>query len=245
MDKWSFNSLLFGRLTDVLDISVTEMAKRCHVRQQVLNRYMKNENELPVKILIKMCNALRMPCHFFVSEYNNHDVPNREIATISAEQWQPIEWDNQAVEHTFGDGEGRIFWKDVAVVMGVTAQKPHDRFLLRKRFPVTDFLVVCNHFNLSPFNFLVDQNRDGSGKKGKGIRSTAHPPAMLAEISALRDDVDRLARTAADLTEKYRDIAARYDDLLADHKLLLRRFNEYLADTAAPISIAADTGVDG
>lgn len=242
MERWSFNTLLFSRLTDVLDISITEIAKRCGIRQQVLSRYMSGENVLPVKILIQMCNALRMPCHFFVSEYNNYEIPNREIATIAAGQWQPVEWNRQAVEHTFGDGEGRIYWKDVAVVMGITAQKPHDRFLLRKRFPITDFMDVCNHFCLSPFDFLVDMNRGGIKK---GVRKpTANGDAAASPLLA---DIATLRQQMADLTDKYHDVIRKYDDtltkyadLLEAHKSLLRRFEEHIS--ANVVSMAADNG---
>lgn len=231
MERWSFNSLLFSRLTSVLDISITEIAKRCGIAQQVLNRYMKCENELPVKVLLQICNSLRMPAHFFVSEWNNFEIPNREIATIAADQWQPVEWSGQAVELTFGDGEGRIYWKDVAVVMGITAQKPHDRFLLRKRFPVADFLTVCNHFGLSPFDFLVDQNREGTKRRGrKAVTPGAASPTLLADINALRQRVTELTDGYRDITQKYDDLQSKYGDLLEAHKQLQQRFDEHIRD---------------
>lgn len=238
MERWTFNSLLFSRLSDVLDISVTEIAKRVGIRQQVLNRYTKCQNDLPVKILIKMCNALRMPIYYFVSENNSHEIPNREVATIAADHWQPIDWDHQAVEHTFGDGEGRIYWKDVAAVMGVTAQKPHDRFLLRKRFTVRDFLAVCNHFVLSPFDFLVDQNRKGFSVKKKTGR--ADSPTLLADITALRRQVSDLTTKYTDLNTKYDDMLSKYDNLLNAHKSLLERFDEHIRDSWT--GIAAEPG---
>lgn len=216
MNKWTFNYPLFSRLSDVLDISVTEMSKRCGVKQQVLNRYMRNETVLPVQILIKMCNALRMPSFFFVSEDNNYDMPNREIITISLDRWQPVDWNYQEVENTFGDGGNRIFWKDVATVMGVTAQKPHARFLLQKRFCIDDFLNVCSHFDISPFSFLVDPNRehDEKGKKKKNPVRMYDGAEIQAEITSLH--------------QKFDSLSDKYDNLIEAHKSLLRRFNEHI-----------------
>lgn len=232
LEKWTFNKLLFSRLTDVLDISITEMAKRCNIRQQVLSRYVRLENELPVKVLIKMCNALRMPCYYFVSENKKYEIPNRETATVAADQWHPVGWDSQAVERTFGSDGGRIFWKDVAAYMDLSPSKPHERFLLRTRFPVEEFLDVCNHFNLSPFDFLVDDNRPGDKRKARRDTERSTPsPALLADIAAMRQQM-------ASLTAKYDDMLEKYASLLESHKALLQRFDEHISSTY--IGMAAD-----
>lgn len=232
MNKWTFNYQLFSRLSDVLDISSTEISKRCGVKQQVLNRYMRNETVLPVQILIKMCNALRMPSYFFVSEDNNYDMPNREIATISLDNWQPIDWNYQEVENTFGDGGNRIFWKDVAKVMDVTPQKPHARFLLEKRFCIDDFLNVCSHFDISPFNFLIDPNRkqDNKSRKTAAMSGTRDGANMLGEIRILRQQIADLASTVDGVANDYKEISDKYDDLMEAHKALLRRFNEHIEE---------------
>lgn len=247
MDRWTFNSVLFSRLADVLDISITEMAKRVDIGQQTLNRYINGANELPVEVMMKMCNALRMPVYYFVSENNNYEIPNREIATISADQWKPIDWDCKAVEHTFGDGEGRIYWKDVAIVMGVTPQKPHDRFLLRTRFTMKDFLAVCSHFDLDPFKFLIDPNRDSPKKKGRNSADNAANNMLLRDIASMREEISNITRTSNDLAKKFQDIAKKYDDiktkydgLLVEHEALLKRFNSHLDENY--IGIAADFG---
>ena len=42
MNKWSFNMQLFSQLSNVLDITGTEIARRCGLRQNVLSRYITN-----------------------------------------------------------------------------------------------------------------------------------------------------------------------------------------------------------
>lgn len=227
MDKWTFNAVLFSRLTSVLDLSINEMAKRTDIGQQTLNRYISGKYALPVDILIQMCNHLRMPSYFFVSENNKHDIPIREIVTLSADRWQPVSWDCQAVEHTFGDGGGRIFWKDVAEVMGLTPNKPHARWLLQTRFTVAEFLKVCSHFDLSPFTFLIDHNREGHKQDGKHGAS----PTLLQEVKAMRKDIVTLTATTADLTNKYQTLIDQYDALFEAHKALLQRFNDHLNES--------------
>ena len=206
MEKWRFNQLLFSRLSDVLDISGAEIARRCDLSQQVLNRYMRGESELILQVLIPICNHLRMPAYYFVSEDGNDIIPERERATIPLRYWRPIEWDTQAVELTFGDGEGRIYWKDVAEVMDVTPQKPHNRFLLRTSFKVDAFLLTCSRLNISPFKFLIDKNKDivipqSSPKEAK--------KDLQAQVEALNQSVRSLSTTVADLTKKYKDLMVR------------------------------------
>lgn len=221
---WSFNMLLFSRISKVLDISEAEIARRCGMTQQALNRYTSADIMLSVQKLLKICNAMRMPTYYFVSEDNHHIVPDRETATIPLDHWHPITWDKQAVELIFGDRKGQIFWKDVAEAMGVTSQKPHDRFLLRKRFPVSDFLQTCNKLNLSPFQFLIDPNRTIPAKRkhgsnmpgGSGVGKAALPSPYSADIAALCRKIDSLSESVADLTQKYHS-------LLSAHEALARR----------------------
>lgn len=232
MDRWKFNTTLFSSLSDVLDITGTEIARRCGLRQQVLSRYTTNEIVVSVQILIKLCNSLRMPAYYFVAENNNFVIPNREDATIPLDYWHPIEWNIQAVEQTFGDGEGRIYWKDVAVAMEASSQKPHERFTLRRRFKVTDFLHTCSYFNISPFKFLIDENRECS--KGKGRRpavpvapQAGNNEAVRAEVAALTKRLNGLNATVADITAKYKDLLQRHNALLERHNRMEVQFNQY------------------
>ena len=240
MDKWSFNMSLLGRLSKVLDISEAEIARRCGMTQQVLNRYTGADITVSVQVLLKICNALRMPAHYFVSEDNNHAAPSREVATIPADRWQPVEWDTQAVELTFGDGEGQIYWKDVAKAMGVTSQKPHDRFLLRTRFPIDDFLQTCNRLSLSPFRFLIDPNREVPARRKRsatvpGASPSGKTPPPHPDIAALCHRIDTLEHTVADLQKQYAD-------LLRAHEALARRVNVNIESiNNSSVNIATDS----
>lgn len=210
MLKWSFNMLLLNKLSDVLDISVLEIARRCGINQPVLYHYMKGKTELTVNTLIQMCNALRMPSRYFISENNHHIIPTRETATIESARWKPITWNRKEVELTFGDGEGKIYWKDVADVMHVTSGRPHDRFLLRTRFPISSFLLTCDHYNLSPFLFLNDPNVNIPIQKMK--KKPTAPPSY----EELSHKVDTLEHDIADLTKKF-------EALLRAHEALAKR----------------------
>ena len=214
IEKYSFNSLLFSKLSDVLDISGAEIARRCDLKQQVLNRYQNGGSVLPVKVLMKLCNSLRMPARYFVSIDGNHVLPNREEATIPENYWHPIEWNRKAAELTFGNGEGKIYWKDLAVTMGVSPQKPHEWFALKKRFPIDCFFKACNHYDISPLTFIIDKNRD-AGKRKHGARTGGY-----AGSDSLRDDIATLSRKVGDHTEAIDDLKEKYEALLKAYEQL-------------------------
>lgn len=223
MAKWNFNELLLSKLSNVLDVSCTEIARRCHLNQSVLFHYIKRDVELPLQILLQLCNDLRMPTRYFICNNGNFVIPNRETATVEADKWKPITWNREAVELTFGDGEGKIFWKDVATIMGVTSQKPHERFLLRTRFPVNSFLLTCSHFNLSPFLFINDPNREEPTKARptpKPRKQKASPPPSYAE---LQERVEQLELEVDDLQQKF-------EKLLHNQEIFLKRMQVNIQD---------------
>lgn len=224
MVKYSFNQLLLSKLPVVMDISISEIARRCNISQPVIYNYIKDSIELPLQTLIQICNALRIPSRLFISENNRHIIPTRETATIEADQWKPITWNTEAVELTFGDGENKIFWKDVAEVMGVTPQKPHDRFLLRTRFPISDFLLTCTHYNISPYLFLNDDNAVKEKSKSKpntsNTSNSKQPKTNHAKstdtptYSELSLRVDALEKNFAALNEKYNRLLHEHEELI-------------------------------
>lgn len=220
MSTWTFNKDLFTQLSVITDISITKIAKRCNLRQQVLNRYVRGENELPLQTLILICNALHMPIYYFLSENGNHLFPTRETAIIAQEHWKPIVWDATAIDSIFGDG--RILWKDVAKEMGVTPQKPRPRFLLRTRFPIKDFLDVCSKYELSPYTFLKDPNRLVSNQM-----TSSHVPRTEEPIS-LDAFYDEVAHVRADFFKMQRDV----ENLIYKYTVLLQFYerNKYYSN---------------
>ena len=231
MSTWTFNRMLFTQLSDVLDLSFAKIADRCGLRQQVLSRYVTGEIELSLQVLIQLCNGLRMPICYFISENGNHIIPNREAATLPLAQWQPITWNHQAAELTFGDGEGKIYWKDVAAVMGVSSQKPHERFLLRKRFPIEGFLATCTHYQISPFKFLVDPNLE-AGIQGSTSQGAAvpHPSKRRSTADTSRADFVALTRKLDDLNASVLDLTKKVESLLAVHEALISRVQKNIQD---------------
>lgn len=223
MVKWTFNSLLLSKLSDVLDLSCNEIARRCHMSHPALYHYMKGDVDTPIQALVQLCNDLRMPTRYFICDNGHFVIPNRETATVEADKWKPITWNREAVELTFGDGEGKIFWKDVATIMGVTSQKPHERFLLRTRFPVNSFLLTCSHFNLSPFLFINDPNQEEPTKARptpKPRKQKTSPPPSYAE---LQERVDQLELEVTDLQQKF-------EKLLHNQEVFLKRMQVNIQD---------------
>ena len=210
MEIFRFNFNLLGCLSDLLDLSVAEIAKRCNFNQPTLRMYVRQERIIPVQYLLTLCNTLRMPMrHFFY--HKEYVIPEREHATIEPSRWQPITWDYGYVEERFGDAPGHIYWKDVAKAMNRTDQKPRGRFALKTRFPVTEFLSVCNAFGLSPFDFIRDPN--SLPKSATRASLPSRPGDILRDIDALRRELaDTLAEIAA-LREEVKTLREAHDTL--------------------------------
>lgn len=229
MVKWSFNMQLLSKLTNVMSLSCSEIARRCDVNQSALFHYIRGDYELPVQILIQICNTLRMPSRYFILEEEHYIIPTRETATIETNRWKPIYWNREAVELTFGDGEGKIYWKDVAEVMNVTSQKPHERFTLRRRFKVTDFLTTCNAFSLSPFRFLIDPNNINIPKHevSQDDRPIRHTTSSTKTVSGkpsyaeIIQKMDALEHSTAELQQKFATV-------LKDQEALAKSINSLL-----------------
>lgn len=226
MVKYSFNQLLLSKLPVVMDISISEIARRCNISQPVIYNYIRGGIDPPLQTLVQVCNALRIPSRLFISENNRHVIPTRETATIEADQWKPITWNTEAVELTFGDGVGKIYWKDVADVMGVTPQKPHDRFLLRTRFPINSFLHICSHYKLSPYLFLDDPNQPRRGAKEK--RSMSNPSNSKQPKPNHAKSIDtttysELSRRVSSLEKDFAVLNEKYNRLLHEHEELVKR----------------------
>ena len=227
MVKYCFNKLLLSKLSDVLDLSATQIARRCDINQPVLYHYIKGDVELSVQGLIQICNALRIPSRLFIAEDERYIIPNRETATIEADEWEPITWNEEAVELTFGDGEGKIYWKDVANVMGVSSQRPHDRFLLRTRFPINSFLHICSHYKLSPYLFIDDPNQPRRGAKEKKPKtsntSNSKQPKPHHAKSIDTPTYSELSRRVSSLEKNFAALNEKYDRLLHEHEELIKR----------------------
>ena len=226
MVKYSFNQLLLSKLPVIMDISISEIARRCNISQPVIYNYIKGGIELPLQTLIQICNALRIPSRLFISENNRHVIPTRETATLESDRWKPISWNTEAVELTFGDGENKIFWKDVAEVMGVTPQKPHDRFLLRTRFPISAFLFTCTYYKISPYLFLNDDNEVQEKPKSKPKTSnTSNSKSARPHYSKSTDTptYSELSRRVDSLERDFAALNEKYNHLLHEHEELVKR----------------------
>lgn len=213
MDKFKFNFELIARLPNVLDLTVTEIARRCNINHVTLRQYIKRKRVIPIQDIIGICNTLRIPTRYFFYE-KEAVIPSRERLTIEAEYFLPIEWDNDAVEKTFGDAPRHIYWKHVAKAMGVTVQRPRGRFALQVRFPVDDFLTVCNTFNLSPYTFLIDHNPIPDGASFP--TSPPYAPTVIHPKNSLRADV-------AAMQQKMNALFVVIDNLEQKNKVLLDR----------------------
>lgn len=236
--------MLLSKLPQVLDITATEIARRGDINQQVMTRYITGQSVINIQVLLKLCNAIRMPIHFFVAENQNYIIPNRETATIPLDDWNPVSWNFANVERIFGDGKGEIQWKDVAVAMGSSSQKPHERFSLRRRFKVNDFFTACNAFDLSPFLFFNDPNRPSTSNKKQPKSKARKSKPSLPSYDELSEKVGKLEEGIADLTQKFQDLLQKYEALEQRMRVNIQNVHNSHIGINDHMDMAADTRPD-
>lgn len=253
MEKWSFNLELFQRLSDVLDISFAEIARRAGMQQPVLNRYTQQEFTIPLETLIKICNALRMPIYYFVAENGVSVMPERENATIPRDDWHSIRWDGQAAESVFY--KNHISWTDVSKAMGIKSQNARKRFLEGTRFPVNEFFDTCSKLQVSPYNFIIDRNRPEEKKHRntnrkerqdvpQGFRERMES-APADDIATLRKEIEELRATIGTIQGQYNTLRQDFGVLRKEYNALAYRVNVNI-DTInnSHLSIAAEPDTD-
>lgn len=223
MHTISFNNSLLTCLPDLLGVSVNKLAADSGLQPMTLGRFINRGDIISVQLLLKLCNAIRVPISYFFSEGDTRIIPEREHATIPASIFQPAAWDLSTVERTFGDQHGQIFWKDIAATMHVSDQKGHERFALRVRLPVTDFIAVCNAYHLHPSHFFINFEQPSVPGSALGRNATSPPKrqpsrspipsTLLADIDALRHDLSSALEEIALLRKEIHTLRAAHDTL--------------------------------
>ena len=110
--------------------------------------------------------------------------------------------------------------------MGVTSQKPHDRFLLRTRFPINSFLHICSHYKLSPYLFIDDPNQPRRGAKEKkpmSNPSNSKQPKPNHAKSIDTTTYSELSRRVSSLEKDFAALNEKYNRLLHEHEELVKR----------------------
>lgn len=207
-------------MPNVLDLSIAEIAKRSGITPMTLGRYMRSDTQIPVQALIQLCNTFRISSCYFLTNDKKHTIPVREEAIRLPSEWKDIAWDTEQVEKVFGDGHGQINWKEVARIMDLTEQKPHHRFRLSTKFPVPEFILVCNSLSISPYMFIVDENRqlsgDSSGEGEKEILEDRRFRQMSRQIEELRSELHETRQQLAALSDGMSRLRSAYKFLASE-----------------------------
>lgn len=235
MGKWSFNFELFTRLPEVLGKSFYAISKKTGICVQTINNYSQEQSTISVQNLIKLCNGLRMPASLFLSEDGVDIIPGRGQATIPTAQFQPIQWSNKNVERLFGGRSEQIHYVDVAEAMDVTNQKPQKRLLLETRFPIDDFLKMCNKLHISPYTLILDNNQDYKksiiDKYTENAKKTERIVKLEGLVGELKKNLESMQREVEELKTAYANLSRQFGASYEIH---------HFKDSS--IAIAADAG---
>ena len=211
MKSWKFDEDLFRTLDDITGYSFSKIAHLSGIPQQAISRYVTGDYDLPLQILIKICNAIRFPIHYLIIEDGDNKCDIGRHTLVAKEDWKPVYFSGQACAHIF-TSKG-IQWKDVGEAMGMAQMNAKKRFLGERRFPVNDFIYTCNRLNLSPFLFLIDPNKPAR-RTGKAAESDTleRIETLTNALAALQLKYDQLAEQMRKLQKDKERTPVRYVD---------------------------------
>ena len=209
MTKWSYNVELFFSLPDILQFTFSKIAKLAGINNQQLNRYKKKNIQMSLDVLIDMCNALNIPIRYFIVENDVAIIPGRGEAVVPAAKWKPIIYDREAADRFFGEGLGRIYWKDVGELMGLAPSNAKNRLKGDSRFPVDEFLAICTKLQISPYNFIIDENLPSD----KNDESSPKHTNEKSSVTKLSKNVETMNRRLSALEQKFDNLLKAYKRL--------------------------------
>jgi hypothetical protein len=215
MDKVKLNSQLIVSLADALYVSPSVIYSASGIANSTWYRIMQQPEILTIQQLLGIANGMHIPVKRFFYTGNMLIVGHRD--DYITESYTPCRYDADALAEFVATTDSAT-WLQAAKEIGVGRDNLRHSLLGERRTPVIRFLEVCNVFGINPFRFLIDPNPEveiGSGRRNK--------PAAPTELKALREDMLKLSKTVAQLTEQYKH-------LLAQHEALLREFRAYRGD---------------
>lgn len=233
MNQLRLNTRLLSALHSVLLMPAVDLRKAAGIARSTWYDITSRHDTITVQHLLSIANGLHIPVRRLFSTGQTDVIGKRD--DYVTEPYTDCYYLGEALRDAINERQDAT-WRRAGEVAGMTYQHVQKSLSSETRTPVVRFLAVCEAFGIDPFTILVDPNPDPVPEPKRKPRRSE--PAMLTEITALREDISRLSGTVDDVTRKYDDLLAKYDSLLTAHRALLDRFNEHLRDGFA--SLAAD-----
>lgn len=208
MDKVKLNIQLITSLADALYVSPSVIMSASGIANSTWYRIMQQPDILTIQHLLGIANGMHIPVKRFFYTGNMLMVGHRD--DYITDPYIPCRYDAEALQEFVATTDSAT-WLQAAKEIGVTRDNLRHSLLGERRTPVIRFLGVCNVFGISPFRFLVDPNPESSVKGGRQAKPV--PPSYTGELNKLREDVNKLSDTVADLTRKYNDLLLQLNEL--------------------------------
>lgn len=223
MTAYNVNSLLLKKLSNIINISGTQMANMCCIWPSTLNRYLSGQKPITIEALVQLCNKLRIPAWYFITIDGTALFPPKEQLVLPADTFQPVRWATERVDEIFGERKGQIHWAEVAESIGVFPNKPSPWFHGKVRFTLQRYLEICEGIQLDPFLLLDDPNRPENLHSGGPLRPSQPDPQLSTspnELAVLRTQVTTMKSAITALQSEVSALRASLNKVLASLPLL-------------------------
>ena len=160
MSNYRFNEELLKALPGVTGLFITQICQMCHLPTATYREW-KDKGKIPLAMLIRLCNGLKIPIMHFV-------VPEGDVVIGEASEYinwgskfHPIRFDLEKLRMDITENIG-MNYSQIGRILNVTRPSAK-KWLNEKKDGTTmmtadQFLLVCNKFKLYPGNYLNDDN---------------------------------------------------------------------------------------
>lgn len=208
------NTKLLKLLSEVIFVSSTVIRNRAGIARTTWYTLMEKPEGLNIQQLLAISNSMHIPVRRFFSKGKADLIGKRDDYIM--EPYKECSYRGEVLQEIIEKNKDAT-WKKASDATGITYDNLRKSLLGDRKTPVDRFLAACEALSIDPFLILVDPNPEVD-KKDK------------TNINKLRQEIQALTATVADLKEKHKVLLDR-------HNRLENFIREYLGDN---IGMAAE-----
>ena len=235
MSKYTLNIELIRRLSAILFLPTSELVAATSIPTATWYKIINNSNAVTIKQVLSIANGLCIPARRLFSSSNITYIGHASEYVVHP--YKECYYNPTAFQDIIKNRPD-CSWKQAAKVVGMSCQRLQDSLLAITRTPINRFLIVCNVFNIDPFEILIDPNPTEKPKANQQV------VPQITQKDDVHKDIATLQQQMTLLKESISDLTLKYEKLLDDHKKLTRHIYMSIEHIDRYPTIASETPLE-